>query len=360
MKIDEYFMQRALELAEKGRGATGENPMVGAVLVKDGKILGEGYHKKAGGAHAEIEALKAAGPNANGATMYVNLEPCSHYGKTPPCTEAIIKAGIARVVAAMEDPNPKVSGRGFKKLKDAGIDVAVGVLEDKALKLNEVFVKNMSHKTPFVVAKIAQTMDGKIALSSGKSKWITGEASRKKAHELRNVYDAVLVGIGTVLADNPRLNCRLANKTKDPIKIILDSSAQLPMESKVLDSGKVILAATSHADEGRLRKLQNKGVEVIKTSQDTVNLKELLMKLFDMGICSVLIEGGPRVFTSFLKEELLDKLVVFLAPKIIGADGKACVGRLFIKEIEHMYEFNIDNAGKIGEDIMLEMYPKKD
>lgn len=360
MKTDEDFMQRALELAERGRETTGENPMVGAVLVKDGKIIGEGYHKKAGGPHAEIKALKYVGLNAKGATLYVNLEPCNHYGKTPPCTDALIKAGVARVVAAIEDPNPKVSGKGFLKLKKAGIDVTIGILEDKALKLNEVFIKCISQNTPFVVAKIAQTIDGKIALSSGKSKWITGDAARKKGHELRNMYDAILVGIGTVLADDPMLNCRLAGKTNDPIKIILDSSAQIPIESKLLqDRGKVILATTSYADECRLHKLQDMGVEVIKTSQDTVNLKELLMKLYDMGISSILVEGGPRILTSFLREKLLDKLVVFLAPKIIGGDGKDCVGRLCLKEIQDIYEFSINDIEKIGEDVMLEMYPKK-
>ncbi len=360
MKIDEYFMQRALELAEKGRKTTGENPMVGAVIVKDGKIVGEGYHKKAGGPHAEIEALKEAGLDAKGATLYVNLEPCCHYGKTPPCTDALIKAKIARVVAAMQDSNPQVAGKGFLQLQNAGIEVSVGVLKDKASKLDEVFIKNISKKTPFVVAKVAQSVDGKIALSSGKSKWITCDAARKKGHEIRSMYDAILVGIGTVLADDPILDCRLANNAANPVKIVLDSSAVIPIESKLLQGkGKVILATTVQADKGRLQKLEEMGADIIMTSQDKVNLNELLKALYNSGIYSILVEGGAKVFTSFLIEGLLDKLIVFLSPKIIGGDGKDYVENLFLREMKDVYDFYIDDAEKVDEDIMFTMYPKK-
>lgn len=360
METNEYFMQRALELAEKGRKATGENPMVGAVIVKDGKIVGEGYHKKAGGPHAEIEALKKAGLNAKGAALYVNLEPCCHYGKTPPCTDALIKAQIARVVAAIEDPNSKVAGKGFLQLQNAGIEVSVGVLKDEASKLNEVFIKNISKQTPFVIAKIAQSIDGKIALSSGKSKWITCDAARKRGHEIRSMYDGILVGIGTVLADDPILDCRLASNSASPVKIVLDSSAAIPTDSRLLQSkGKVILATTAQADKGRLKELEERGVEIVTTSQDKVNLKELLKALYNEGIYSILVEGGAGVFTSFLIEGLLDKIIVFISPKIIGGDGKDYVGNLFLREMKDVYDFYIDDVEKVGDDVMLTMYPKK-
>lgn len=360
MTNDELFMQRALQLAKKGIGKTSPNPMVGAVIVKDGKIIGEGYHKEAGGPHAEVEALKGAKEEVKGGTLYVSLEPCCHCGKTPPCTDAIINAGISRVVIATEDPNPMVSRKGIACLKAAGIEVLVGVLKEEGMKLNEVFFKYITQKTPFVVAKIAQTIDGKIALSSGESKWITCLESRKKGHELRNIYDSIMVGIGTILADDPMLTCRLPDKTKDPVKIIMDSKARLPFGSKVLmgNDSKVVLATTENADTARVQTLENMGVKIIKTSgKDKVNIKQLLLKLGDMGITSMLIEGGPTVLSSFVKEDLIDKFTVFLAPKFIGGDGKSAIADLNIKDLQDVNNLQITNVEKIGQDVMLEIYP---
>lgn len=360
MDRDKFFMERALRLAEKGVGSTSPNPMVGAVLVKDGEIIGEGFHKKAGEPHAEVLALKQAGERARGAELFVTLEPCSHYGRTPPCVQAIIKAGVTGVVAAMEDPNPLVSGRGIKMLEEAGIQVRVGVMEERARKLNEVFIKYITTKKPFVVGKIAQSLDGKIALSSGISRWITGEPARIRAHELRSRYDAVMVGIGTVLADDPLLTCRLPSREKDPVKIVVDSTLKIPVNARLFqDSGKVIIAATQKADRQKMRVLKELGADIIETESnggDMVNLPQLFEILGTMGITGVLVEGGSRLLASLSKEELLDKLIIFVAPRLIGAEGLSSVGNLFVDELKKTPRFTIGSLEQIGEDIMLEAY----
>lgn len=360
MDRDKFFMERALRLAEKGVGSTSPNPMVGAVLVKDGEIIGEGFHKKAGEPHAEVLALKQAGERARGAELFVTLEPCSHYGRTPPCVQAIIKAGVTGVVAAMEDPNPLVSGRGIKMLEEAGIQVRVGVMEERARKLNEVFIKYITTKKPFVVGKIAQSLDGKIALSSGISRWITGEPARIRAHELRSRYDAVMVGIGTVLADDPLLTCRLPGREKDPVKIVVDSTLKIPVNARLFqDSGKVIIAATQKADRQKMRVLKELGADIIETESnggDMVNLPQLFEILGTMGITGVLVEGGSRLLASLSKEELLDKLIIFVAPRLIGAEGLSSVGNLFVDELKKTPRFRIDSLEQVGEDIMLEAY----
>lgn len=359
MTKDEYFMQKALDLARKGIGKTSPNPLVGCVIVKQNKIVGKGYHKMAGGPHAEINALEDAREQSKGATLYVNLEPCNHYGRRPPCTEKIIKAGISQVIIGMQDPNPLVSGKGIFRLRQAGIDVKVGVLEKQAKQLNEVFIKYITKNTPFVIAKIAQSIDGKIALSSGKSKWITGRRSREEGHKLRHVCDGIAVGIKTVLADDPRLTCRLKNG-KNPIKIVVDSKAKLPLESRLLESGKVILATTENADIHKIESLHKIGVDTIKTSgKNKVNLTELLLKLGKMNITSVLIEGGAKLLTSFLREDLIDKLVVFLSPKIIGGDGINAIDDLGIEQIKDIYSMKITNIQKLEQDIKMELYPRK-
>ncbi|MDN5302440.1 MAG: diaminohydroxyphosphoribosylaminopyrimidine deaminase [Thermoanaerobacteraceae bacterium] len=360
MDRDNFFMERALRLAEKGMGSTSPNPMVGAVLVKDGEIIGEGFHKKAGEPHAEVLALKQAGERARGAELFVTLEPCSHYGRTPPCVQAIIKAGVTGVVAAMEDPNPLVSGRGIKMLEEAGIQVRVGVMEERARKLNEVFIKYITTKKPFVVGKIAQSLDGKIALSSGISRWITGEPARIRAHELRSRYDAVMVGIGTVLADDPLLTCRLPGREKDPVKIVVDSTLKIPVNARLFqDSGKVIIAATQKADRQKMRVLKELGADIIETESnggDMVNLPQLFEILGTMGITGVLVEGGSRLLASLSKEELLDKLIIFVAPRLIGVEGLSSVGNLFVDELKKTPRFTIGSLEQIGEDIMLEAY----
>jgi diaminohydroxyphosphoribosylaminopyrimidine deaminase/5-amino-6-(5-phosphoribosylamino)uracil reductase len=263
MNTDNFFMQRALRLAKKGMGTTSPNPMVGSVVVKNGEIVGEGFHRKAGEAHAEIIALESAGQRAKGAELYLTLEPCIHYGKTPPCVEALIKAGVERAVIAMQDPNPLVAGQAIKKLKKAGVDVTVGVMREEAKKLNEVFIKYITTKRPFVIGKIAQSLDGKVALSTGESKWITSEPARVKVHELRSWCDAVMVGIGTMLADDPLLTCRLPGKRKSQTRIIVDSTAKIPLDARIFENGngRIILATTDMADKKKIKILRSKGLD---------------------------------------------------------------------------------------------------
>lgn len=353
-------MQRALRLAKKGMGTTSPNPMVGCVLVKNGEIVGEGFHKKAGEAHAEIIALELAGERAKGAEIYLTLETCSHYGKTPPCVKAIIKAGVKRAVIAMQDPNPLVAGQGIKKLKKAGLDVTVGVMGEEAKKVNEVFIKYITTKRPFVIGKIAQSLDGKIALSTGESKWITSEPARVKVHELRNYCDAVMVGIGTVLADDPLLTCRLPGKRINLTRIIVDSTAKIPLDARILgcSEGKVIIATTNIADKIKINTLKTKGFDVIETDAKDrkVDLVQLFGILGNMEITSVLVEGGSRLLTSLIKESLIDKLIIFLAPIFLGKSGLSSIGDLFINELKKAPRFRFQSIEQVGNDLMLEAY----
>lgn len=323
---DKKFMQRALDLAAMAQGRTSPNPLVGAVIVKAGEIIGEGYHRKAGTPHAEVHALNAAGDHdLSDATMYVSLEPCSHYGRTPPCANALVKAGLQRVVIATGDPNPLVAGRGVKILEDAGIETAVGLLEEQAVKLNEVFFKYIqSGGQPFVSLKTAMTIDGKIASYTGDSRWVTGDAARNFVHQLRNCYDAIMVGIGTVLADDPQLNTRLPGEDiKDPIRIIIDGQLDLPLESKIVKTAhtqrSIVFTARSHNKE-KAGMLRGWGVEIVETGGDDANLPlEMVMEhLGKMGICSVLLEGGAQINAYMLEHNLVDKVYWFIAPKIIG------------------------------------------
>ncbi|ADL08431.1 bifunctional diaminohydroxyphosphoribosylaminopyrimidine deaminase/5-amino-6-(5-phosphoribosylamino)uracil reductase RibD [Thermosediminibacter oceani] len=361
MERDVFFMRRALDLAKKGRGTTSPNPMVGAVVVKDGEIVGEGYHRKAGEPHAEVEALAQAAERARGAELYVNLEPCCHYGRTPPCADTIIRAGVKRVVAAMADPNPLVAGKGIKRLKEAGIEVVVGVLEEEAKKLNEVFIKYIITGKPFVVAKIAQSFDGKIAMASGESRWITGEPARVKAHELRSWYDAIMVGVGTVMADDPLLTCRLPEKRKNPVRIVVDSGARMPPDARMLrcEGGRVILATTERADSERVSALKERGVEVIKVppAEGRVDLSRLMEILGGMGITSVLVEGGSTLTSSLIKGNLVDKLLVFVAPVVIGGEGIDSVGKLHVDRLSQAPRFKFHSIDAIGGDLLLEAYP---
>ncbi len=326
-KIDKKYMQRAIELALRARGRTSPNPLVGAVIVKDGHIIGEGYHQKAGTPHAEIHALQSAGTEASGATLYVSLEPCCHHGRTPPCTEAIIKAGIKRVVIAAMDPNPKVAGKGSEILQQAGIETEVGVMREAAVQLNEVFFKYIQSGMPFVALKTAMTLDGKIAAHTGDSRWITGADARKYVHQLRNTYDAILVGIGTVLADNPQLNTRLDDEQgRNPIRIVIDSNLELPVDSIIAQSSKqqpTIVFCGTNSDEGKAQPLAALGVEIIKLEleEDKVPLSEAMSILAGREITSILVEGGAEINASFIHTGLVDKLFWFIAPKIVGGRG---------------------------------------
>jgi diaminohydroxyphosphoribosylaminopyrimidine deaminase/5-amino-6-(5-phosphoribosylamino)uracil reductase len=305
-KADMEYMQRAIELATQARGRTSPNPMVGAVIVKDGKIIGEGYHKKAGTPHAEIHALAAAGNEARGATLYVSLEPCCHHGRTPPCTEAIINSGIKRVVIAALDPNPKVAGGGLQRLKEAGIDAEFGLMQEAAMELNAVFFKYIQRALPYVALKTAMTLDGKIAAGSGDSRWITGPEARQHVHQLRNIYDAIMVGIGTVLADNPRLNTRLQEgQGRDPVRVIIDNQLDLPVNSIIAQSSREqpsLVFCGKEIDEHKASELSRLGVEIIKTDLENglVPLQEVLAILAQREISSILVEGGAELNASLI------------------------------------------------------------
>lgn len=360
------FMERALELAGKGIGYTSPNPLVGAVIVKDGKIIGEGYHEVFGGPHAEINAFNHAKEEVLGAEMYVTLEPCSHYGKTPPCAKAIVKKGIKKVVIALTDPNPKVSGRGIKLLQDSGIEVVTGVLEGESRKLNEIFIKYITTGLPFCILKSAMTLDGKTAAVSGDSKWITNEESRQYVHKLRHRVSGIMTGIGTVLKDDPYLTTRINGaKGRDPIRIIVDSSARIPLTAKVLNlasEAETILAVTRRAESGKLIELEKKGVRIIKTpmKENRVDLNFLMKALGDRGIDSVLLEGGSELNSSALESGIIDKVNIFIAPKLIGgSNAKTPVGghgRQFMKEAVILKEMKTQI---FEEDIMIEGYIKK-
>lgn len=321
MTIDEKYMRRAIKLAKQGEGKVSPNPLVGCVIVKDDKIIGEGYHEKYGDLHAERNAIKNCKCSLKGATLYVNLEPCCHKGKTPPCVDAIIENKIAKVVVGTTDPNPLVAGKGIAKLKDAGIEVVVGVLEDKCKKLNEVFFHYILTKKPYVVLKYAMTLDGKIATYTGDSKWITNEKSRKHVHKLRNRYSAIMVGVNTVIADDPMLNCRI-NGGANPVRVICDSNLRIPLESKIVQSAKDIrtIVVATRSEASKVELLLKSNVEVLITTGKTVNLEEVIKYLGESSIDSVLVEGGGTLQSSFIRENLVDKVYAYIAPKVVGGE----------------------------------------
>ncbi|MFX4261692.1 bifunctional diaminohydroxyphosphoribosylaminopyrimidine deaminase/5-amino-6-(5-phosphoribosylamino)uracil reductase RibD [Pelotomaculum propionicicum] len=362
--MDKGYMKLALELAARARGRTSPNPMVGAVVVKEGKVIGRGYHLKAGTPHAEIHALNEAGEAARGAELYVTLEPCCHYGRTGPCTDAIIKAGVARVITAMTDPNPLVAGEGLRLLSSAGIEVASGVMEAEALELNEVFIKYITTRRPYVVAKAAVSLDGKIATRSGKSKWITGEGARAYGRQLRDWYDAIMVGIGTVLADDPSLTTRLpGGGGRDPVRIILDSRASIPLNAMVLtqqSGSSTVIAATSGAPPERVEALRRTGVEVLVVNEGPqVDLDELMRLLGERGITSVLIEGGAAVHGSAFSSQIVDKVAWFIAPKIIGGrDAPGPVGGPGADSPSEAAVLERVKVSRLGPDILVEGYLK--
>lgn len=324
---DEDYMKTALELAKKGRGWTSPNPMVGAVIVKNGRITGRGWHETPGGPHAEVNAISDAAGETGGATMYVTLEPCNHHGRTPPCTEAIIEAGISRVVCAMSDPNPVVKGGGAAYLASCGIGVETGVCEDEARRLNEFFIKFASTGRPFVILKSASTLDGKTATQTGDSKWVTGPAARRHVHLLRHWTDAILVGINTVRADDPSLTARIDEQsTKDPVRVILDTRLSIPEDARVLtqsSSARTIIAAGSNADPEKAKRLEKTGATVLYLphGQNGVDLNSLMEELGRISITSLLVEGGSRVSGAFFSARLVDKICFFYAPRILGGDG---------------------------------------
>lgn len=349
------YMDVAIKLAEKGNGYVSPNPLVGCIIVKRGKIVGRGYHKKFGEAHAEINALKAAGKKAKNATMYVNIEPCSHWGKTSPCTEKIVEAGIREVVVGMEDPNPVVDG--YKELKFRGLKTRIGILRKKAKKLNEAYVKYIKTKKPFVVLKLAMSLDGKIATTTGDSKYITSREARKYVHRLRNDADAVMVGINTVMRDNPILDARLV-KGKNPTKIVVDSTLKISERAKIFkDLSKVIIATTKKAPRKKIDRLHQKGVQVLVLGlrDGLVDLKELMRELGKSEITPIIIEGGAELSGSAIKERVVDKILIFTAPKILG-NGLNPIKNLGIKKANKAIKLKNIATRNIGKDLLVEGY----
>ncbi|OEF98490.1 bifunctional diaminohydroxyphosphoribosylaminopyrimidine deaminase/5-amino-6-(5-phosphoribosylamino)uracil reductase RibD [Desulfuribacillus alkaliarsenatis] len=358
------YMELAIKLAASAIGRTSPNPLVGAVVVKNQRIIGMGAHLCAGKEHAEVNALNMAGIEAKGATMYVTLEPCNHYGKTPPCTERIIKEGISKVYVASLDPNPLVAGEGIKRLEAAGIEVEIGLLEHKEKQLNEVFHKFITKKEPFIILKTAMTLDGKIATRTNDSKWITNEASRNKVHQIRNQVDGIMVGVHTIIADNPILTTRLPEGGINPTRIILDSKLSIPESAQVLDMNvaPTIIACTEKRDKNKAIRLEKLGVKVIvcKEMENRIDIADCLKRLGEAGITSVLVEGGSQVHGSFLEAQKHDKFMVFIAPKIIG--GESAITAFGGRGLELMSQaIQLDNIEieQLDNDILITGYPKK-
>ncbi|MCL5040294.1 MAG: bifunctional diaminohydroxyphosphoribosylaminopyrimidine deaminase/5-amino-6-(5-phosphoribosylamino)uracil reductase RibD [Firmicutes bacterium] len=363
MTEDRSFMQLALDLAKEAQGRTSPNPMVGALVVRDGQIVGRGFHKKAGSEHAEVVALREAGEKARGATLYVTLEPCCHYGRTPPCTKAILRAGIARVVVAMADPNPLVAGKGIQELRAAGVEVTAGVLGEAAASLNEVFIKYITTGRPFVSLKMALTLDGKIATTQGDSFWVSGPAARRWVHQLRDRVDAVMVGVNTLLRDDPLLTTRLEGlKGHDPVRVIVDSRGRTPPTARVLrgeSSSPAIIATTPAASAEKLEELRRAGAEVLMCREKSgqVDLPDLFFALGRREITSLLLEGGPRLNASALREGLVDKIHFFLAPKVVGGlAAPGPIGDLGIERMPGALAIQDLTCERVGEDFLLTGY----
>ena len=358
LSYDEKYMRLAMQLAGNAIGRTSPNPLVGAVIVKDNRVVGCGWHRKAGTPHAEVHALNQAGELAQGADVYVTLEPCAHYGKTPPCAKALVEAKVKNVYGGLLDVNPKVAGKGFKILEDAGIHVEYGFLQDELRKQNEVFFKWIEHKKPFVVLKAAMTLDGKIATATGQSKWITNETSRAYGYKLRDIYDGIMVGINTVIEDNPMLTARV-DGGKNPIRIVVDSSLKIDINANVVQdkSAKTIIATTDKADKDKILKLQAQDVDVIvvdKDENDKVDIEKLLDILGQKNICSILVEGGATLNGSFVAKKLVDKVYFFIAPKIIGGkEAKTPVAGTGILNLQEALTLKDIQFEKLEEDILI-------
>jgi diaminohydroxyphosphoribosylaminopyrimidine deaminase/5-amino-6-(5-phosphoribosylamino)uracil reductase len=367
MTVHEKFMKQAIGLARRGAGRVSPNPLVGAVIVRGGRVVGAGYHRYYGGPHAEVHALQQAGAAARGADMYVTLEPCSHTGKTPPCADALVKAGLGRVFIGIRDPNPLVSGRGIKKLRAAGIEVETGVLENDCRRLNESFLKFITTGMPFVVLKAAATLDGRIATRTGDSKWITCDESRRFSHRLRLEADAVIAGSGTVLADDPQLTVRLGKKAvKQPLRVVVDGRLRISLSAKLLHKdlapGTMIVTSPEKAASVKARRISAAGAQVLAgaVAGGCIDLKRLFHRLAKMGISRILIEGGSEISASALAAGLVDKVHFFYAPKIIG--GRAATGMIGgggcakIAQAVHIEDISIR---RICDDVLMTGYVRK-
>lgn len=365
---DRYFMRRALRLAGKGAGLTSPNPMVGAVVVRDGMVVGEGYHQYVGGPHAEVNALRAAGDSTAGATLYVTLEPCNHFGRTPPCTQAVLAARVSRVVIGMADPNAHVKGGGADYLRAHGVNVEMGVLERECRLLNQGFIKHVTTGLPHVTLKAAVTLDGRIATRTGDSKWISNELSRRFVHRLRCRLDGILVGIGTALADDPLLTARVGKKTKcrQPTRIVLDSDLRLPVHSRLVQTARdcpLCVACREQASAAKAEALEQEGVKVLRlpSTNGRIDLPALLLELGKLPLTSLLVEGGSRVLGEFLERGLADDFYLFYAPRILadpqGLPSFSGKARDNMSEAHPVYALKVR---RFGEDVMLSGRFRKD
>ncbi|MFB7304029.1 bifunctional diaminohydroxyphosphoribosylaminopyrimidine deaminase/5-amino-6-(5-phosphoribosylamino)uracil reductase RibD [Heyndrickxia sporothermodurans] len=357
---DQYYMQLAIDIAKSTKGQTTPNPAVGAVIVKNNQVVGIGAHVKAGDSHAEVHAIQMAKEKTKDATMYVTLEPCSHFGKTPPCSKLLIESGIKRVVIATKDPNPKVAGKGIETMKSAGINVEVGLLEKEAIQLNQVFFHFIRTGLPFVTLKSATSLDGKTATKTGRSKWITSQEAREDVHYFRHIHDAILVGVNTIIKDNPSLTTRLDGGGKNPIRIILDTHLRTPIDAKVMEQqdAETWIVTSMHVDEKRKVTYQNKGVQIINMQTPTIEIKPMLKLLAEKGICSIFVEGGAEVHGSFLKERAFQQMITYIAPKLIGGkSAPTSISGEGITEIEDAMKVDITDVKMIGKDIRITATP---
>ncbi|MGC2061364.1 MAG: bifunctional diaminohydroxyphosphoribosylaminopyrimidine deaminase/5-amino-6-(5-phosphoribosylamino)uracil reductase RibD [Thermodesulfovibrionales bacterium] len=358
---DEYLIRRTLTLAARAYGRTSPNPMVGAVVLKGSRIVAEGYHKKAGTPHAEAIVLEKSGEEARGATLYVSLEPCCHRDKrTPPCTENIISSGIRKVVIAMQDPNPKVGGKGIEELRKAGIEVVSGILEERARMLNEYYIRHITTGRPFVILKAAMTLDGKIATPEGESKWITGEKARREVHRLRGGVDAILTAIGTVKADDPSLTCR-TGRHKNPLRIIIDPRLEISEEARVLTAPpETVIVTKKNGHEKKKALLREKGIIILEHEGERADLAALMQEMGKKGIMSVLVEGGSSLNASALESGIVDKVLFFIAPKIIGGkESFPVVGGRTYRNLARAYRVSDTRIKKFGDDILISGYMEK-
>lgn len=360
MNTRERYMNLAMKLALKARGKTSPNPMVGSVVVKNGHVIGKGYHEKAGLAHAEVVALDEAGNNAKGACLYVTLEPCAHFGRTPPCVDKIIKSGVKEVIVGMIDPNPLNNGKGIEILRQHKIKVQVGVLEDDLKRINRPFLKYITKRMPFVTVKVAQSLDGRIATKTSDSKWITSDKSRAYAHKIRQDYDAIMVGVNTVLRDNPRLEAWFTKK--QPIKIVVDSQLSTPQDANVFSGNSRVIIVTlpiapGQETENRKSLDQKAKILEVKEKQGQINLRDMMKKLAQLEISSIIVEGGGTLIGSLFDEGLIDRVLFFISPKIIG--GKDAIGSVMgkgVMRIDKAIRLKDINLKRIGDDFLIEGY----
>ncbi|CAN5890550.1 bifunctional diaminohydroxyphosphoribosylaminopyrimidine deaminase/5-amino-6-(5-phosphoribosylamino)uracil reductase RibD [soil metagenome] len=362
-ETEEAWMRQALRLAARGRGKTSPNPMVGCVLVKDGVSVGAGWHHRAGEPHAEVLALRSAGDGARGSTAYVNLEPCAHQGRTPPCADALIEAGVSRVVAAMEDPDPRTAGKGMAALRDAGIGAESGLLESEARRLNEQYIRHRTIGLPFVTYKAGMSLDGRTAAADGSSQWITSEPARRDAHRLRAQSDAICAGVGTVLADDPRLTVRGIPGARSPLRVVVDSSARTPAGARVLSSEAPTMVFTAAGDShSAVTALKEAGVEVVCVPGEAgkVDIADMLRILGDRGIVSLLLEGGATLAGAFAREGLIDRYVFYLAPKLLGASGDGAINGWVAGSISGAANLEVSEVKRIGPDLRISAYPVRE